>query len=660
MVDSYVGVIEAFRNAGLYVDDKGNQAFCQGPGHSGQDRSVSVTRTQGCTLIHSYAGDRTEDVLAAVGLTTADLYDNKRGVDYCYPDGRVVHRSVDKKFRQSGNTEGSALYRADRLPDLTVTVYVAEGEKDADALATVLGVPAVSAAMGAQNPSKADWSPLSGRPVVAVVDDDAPGQRWADQIRELVGPIAESLRFVKAKVGKDAADHVAAGYGVADFIPADPTPRGRRLTLVNADQVEIEKIQWWEPGLIPSGSLTLLAGRGNAGKSTAAAAWAAIETKRGGHVLWLHSEESRSRHVKPKLVAAGADCTKVHFLEVTEEGTDARLSLPDDLPALRDLMSDNQIRFLVLDAVTSFKAGNKSGDKQDEIRPFLEGLNRLADDLGAVVLGIAHFNKGTGREARLLVTGSTAWTDVPRSVLGFARDDSTGGGVITDVKGNLVAVPRSLTYSFVTVTVPVGDDATEVGRVVFGEDTTTTVDDLLNRSRDEGSDEDDSPRGWLSRFLKNGPQPAGNVYAVGGEAGYSDRQLRNAHRNVCGRPENMKSFVKREPGSTTGPWVWRLPSQEWPWDKSTEDDAIDDKKPLYANLSNLYNLAGQKGFSDVIFEKNEDDIDAIDDITQETGHLGCHLPIDEPIPLIPVDLCECGDPAVENETLCLNCQLGGK
>lgn len=658
-MDSYVGVIEAFRNAGLHVDDKGDRAACQAPGHSANDRSVSVKRGRGCTLLFSHAGEDKEDVLAALGLSVADLFDNRQGVDYVYPDGRVVHRMADKHFRQTGHTKGAALYRLDELPDdRSATVYVVEGEKDADTLA-LHGVATVSAAMGAKNPDKADWTPLAGRPIVVVVDDDSAGREWAGKVSELLTPIASAITFVKAREGKDASDHLTAGHAVTDFVPVEIESKGRRLTLVNADEVEIELIEWWEPGLIPAGSLTLLAGRGNAGKSTAAAAWAATETRRGRHVLWLHSEESRSRHVKPKLVAAGADCSLVHFLEVTEDGTDARLTLPDDLPALRDLMERNGIRFLVLDAVTSFKQGNKSGDKQDEIRPFLEGLNRLADQLGAVVLGIAHFNKGAGREARLLVTGSTAWTDVPRSVLGFARDDATGGGIISDIKGNLVPQPRSLTYSFETVDVPVGDQVSEVGRVVFGPDTTTTVDELLNRPVDATSEDDDSPHGWLSRFLKHAPQPAVNVFSVGREAGYSDRQLRTAHRRLCGRPADMKQYVKREPGSTSGAWVWRLPDQKWPWEEPVEggvpiDDAIDDKNPLYAEICHLYKDAGQDGYADVIFENNEDAIDDIDDITQVTGHLGCHLPID----YVPVEFCECGNPVVENEDFCFSCQLG--
>jgi hypothetical protein len=41
-----------------------------------------------------------------------DLFDNPRGVDYRYDNGRVVHRTPAKTFRQSGNTNGTHSYTA--------------------------------------------------------------------------------------------------------------------------------------------------------------------------------------------------------------------------------------------------------------------------------------------------------------------------------------------------------------------------------------------------------------------------------------------------------------------------------------------------------------------------------------------------------------------
>lgn len=72
-------VIDAFRVQGLTVDERGDKATAQAPGHSPADRSVSITRGDDKALIYCHSDD-TADVLAAVGLTLNDLYDDRRGM----------------------------------------------------------------------------------------------------------------------------------------------------------------------------------------------------------------------------------------------------------------------------------------------------------------------------------------------------------------------------------------------------------------------------------------------------------------------------------------------------------------------------------------------------------------------------------------------------
>jgi len=72
-------VIDAFRVQGLTVDERGDKATAQAPGHSPADRSVSITRGDDKVLVHCHSDD-TADVLAAVGLTLNDLYDDRRGM----------------------------------------------------------------------------------------------------------------------------------------------------------------------------------------------------------------------------------------------------------------------------------------------------------------------------------------------------------------------------------------------------------------------------------------------------------------------------------------------------------------------------------------------------------------------------------------------------
>jgi hypothetical protein len=55
---------------------------------------------------------------------------------------------------------------------------------------------------------------------------------------------------------------------------------------------------------------------------------------------------------------------------------------------------------------------------EKDVRRALERLVALADKSGAVILGIAHFNKGSGSDIPARITGSGAFKNVPRAVFG--------------------------------------------------------------------------------------------------------------------------------------------------------------------------------------------------------------------------------------------------
>lgn len=219
--EAFDRICEAFRSNGLAVIPRGSeQASAQAPGHSPEDRSVSIRSVQGQALMYCHAGEQLNDVLAAVGLTMRDLFDNQRDIRHPYPDGRVVWRSYDKtggkSFTQRGTTTGNALYRADQIGDAE-TVFVVEGEKDCAAMESVKAT-AVSSAMGANKAHLADWSPLHGKNVIVVADKDEPGRAHATAVARILSGKASSVRIVEAAVGKDAADHIAAGKGLDELV----------------------------------------------------------------------------------------------------------------------------------------------------------------------------------------------------------------------------------------------------------------------------------------------------------------------------------------------------------------------------------------------------------------------------------------------------------
>jgi putative DNA primase/helicase len=157
--------------------------------------------------------------------------------DYTDADRRLKYQTVryepkafrlrrpDERGGWAWNMKGvdRVLYR---LPDVISAVqrdepiYIAEGEKDADALRGVF-VTATTAPQGARS-----WhlvadharAVLSDATVIVVVDDDSAGHlRGADVARSLDG-VVRSLVVVRPAFGKDAYDHIDAGYLVEQFV----------------------------------------------------------------------------------------------------------------------------------------------------------------------------------------------------------------------------------------------------------------------------------------------------------------------------------------------------------------------------------------------------------------------------------------------------------
>ena len=229
MGDAFDVVVGALRDVGGVVAANGDKATAQCPSHDDGRASLSIgpRRDGDGVVLYCHAGCDYADVLAALGLSPSDLFDEPKmrqafnGTrDYKYPGGRIAHRRRDKNgkkmFYQSGNKADTSLYGQGRIAAGDV-IFIPEGEKDCDAINAAGGV-AVCSAMGAANADKADWTAVYGHDVVICADNDDAGGRYAATVADLLADHVTSLRVVTAKVGNDVADHIAAGYGLDELI----------------------------------------------------------------------------------------------------------------------------------------------------------------------------------------------------------------------------------------------------------------------------------------------------------------------------------------------------------------------------------------------------------------------------------------------------------
>lgn len=216
------------------------------PAHQDATPSLSVNRGAKGVILKCQAGCDTEKVVVEIGLTMRDLFDapTERRPDetiatyrYVDEDGTLLYevlRKPGKRFVQrrpdgKGGWEwklGDVRRVLYNLPGVIEAVakgepvYVVEGEKDADALVRA-GVVATCNSGGA-----CKWRPefaghLRGADVVIVPDQDGSGAKHAADVEASLVGVARCVWVLKPAAGKDASDHLEAGYGVGDFLAVD-------------------------------------------------------------------------------------------------------------------------------------------------------------------------------------------------------------------------------------------------------------------------------------------------------------------------------------------------------------------------------------------------------------------------------------------------------
>lgn len=163
--------------------------------------------------------------------------------DYRDADGKVVHftRRYEPKAFSQGTPDNpfsidgveTVLYR---LPEVLAasTVYVAEGEKDAETLVS-FGLCGTTSPMGAKK-----WKPqyteaLRGKDVWIVPDNDGEGRKHEQIVRDALKSAARSIHVLRVPAPfKDITEWAEAGNGAMDFlglVDADPAESvGRPLT----------------------------------------------------------------------------------------------------------------------------------------------------------------------------------------------------------------------------------------------------------------------------------------------------------------------------------------------------------------------------------------------------------------------------------------------
>lgn len=255
----------------------------------------------------------------------------------------------------------------------------------------------------------------------------------------------------------------------------DTVIEGRELTGINPlrrrafrpakfHDKEVPERKWIVNGLIPAGTVTMLAGDGGLGKSLLAM-MLQVACATGG--MWCGSQAAQIRSVAmygedendeiqrrlvdiikhyncefsdPRLddmqwnSVVGQECSLVEYISVIERDTGERRNLWRTTPTYGDVLDwavEEGAQLIILDSLHDYFHGNENDRAQ--VRFFVSQLRVLAQEIdGAVVIlshpSVAGMASGSGS------SGSTAWNNAVRSRLYLTRPDADDGPPDNDIR----------------------------------------------------------------------------------------------------------------------------------------------------------------------------------------------------------------------------------
>ena len=234
------------------------------------------------------------------------------------------------------------------------------------------------------------------------------------------------------------------------------------LKLINMEQVEVEKIDWLLYPFIPFGKVTIVQGDPGEGKTTMVlqiiakltkgeavlpsdSAESALEEKTMAlepiNVIYQTAEDGLGDTIKPRLLSAGADCSRVMVID----DNDQALTMMD--ARLEEAIIKTKARLVVLEPIQGFLGAAVDMHRANEIRPLMKRVAVLAEKYHCAIILIGHMNKNSNGKSSYRGLGSIDFQAAARSVLIVGRiKDEPEIRVVCHVKSSLAPEGKSIAF----------------------------------------------------------------------------------------------------------------------------------------------------------------------------------------------------------------------
>ena len=337
-------------------------------------------------------------------------------------------------------------------------------------------------------------------------------------------------------------------------------------TLTNFTEIVAKPVKFLWRDRIAFGKITALAGRPKIGKGLLYSRLIADVTNGRlegdltgrARAIILTTEDEPGDTLKPRLMAAGADLSKVSMFQMGSKEDPVPFRVPQDAEELRRRVEDSGSLLVVIDPLMEFLDGKVDPHKSKDSRHAVSAINEIARQTGCAVLTIFHLNKGISTDPLLRHEGSAAFTQVVRSglMLGFDPEDPDGEEgdqrVLAVSSSNLAKLAPSLAYRIEGVTVT-GDTEEPISTAAMhhiGESTAASHQLLGAREDEESRGNRDEATEFLLAELTDGPKSAKAIQTAAKALGIVPWSLKSAKKKL--------GVDSRKDGMDAG-WKWSLP-----------------------------------------------------------------------------------------------------
>ena len=335
--------------------------------------------------------------------------------------------------------------------------------------------------------------------------------------------------------------------------------------------VKIRAVNWLWAGKIPLGKVTGISGNPGLGKSQITASLAAIVSVGGkwpvtrdqaplGSVLLLNAEDDADDTLGPRLLAAGADLSRIHIIDAIRTTDDRGDTVNRGLDLVRDLErvavvvdEIGDVKLIIIDPVSAYMGGADS-HKMADVVGIMARLKTLASRTHCAVIMVNHLNKSAGQDALLKTQGSIGFVSHARAVWGVCKDkDDPNKRYFVPLKNNLGpdSEAASLSYQIEEFHLTDSEPLITTSRIMWDAQAVTKSAQELMASAEPGEDTTTDCEDFLKDILQFGPVPVQEVELSARKAGHLHGTLRRAKARL--KVESIKGM------GINGKWQWKLP-----------------------------------------------------------------------------------------------------